>query len=825
MGSGLSMASVNKIKELANQREYSLALDIIDSQDLSKSLNPQFLRLCGEIFIKSKRYIDARKSLVMAHKIAPEAKRIIFDLIDLYTKMGYKELAEKYYNIYMYDAEEDSLDTKQTKYLFEKYNNKPVEQIRDYIIPYYVDNMDYDWSFEAYLLLKILGDEDDEGLLKSLVEEYNATFKNSDNCKIMDSVNDDRLIAESKFYNFNKEVVADDDIAQKEIRREEAKQLSVDEERIDPNAAEIIEVVDEDEKQSKGFFRKKRNNADAEGTDSEEKVSNNNLSDENNLSNENILSDENNVSDDSGDEKGDGNDGSAEKPRLKSFFKKVFSKKKSDDTDDSLIDDAAKSEESMETTPEKETEENKENEDVKETEETAQEDVSKDNNPDFEEKQDEIVSEEAKLSKDSTDDSPENVNVSEETEESAVVEVNKEHQIDDVNNKDIGVKKLVMQGSENRLIDDDFSDEEFDDFSDEEFDDFAAESDTIDDLIKKENDLSEREFDVSDTADSSEEKHQNDNHGILFEEVEIDFDDDEEELETDDFSDTRSDGFGEMEIEDVENDDSELNEEELNDEQDLYESEDVMIRETDEGYDESVEEPEIENLEAEEVEEEFAEEAEAEEAEEEFAEETEAEEAEEEFAEETEAEEAEEEFTEETEPEEVEAEFAEEAIAEVAEEYKTDTFEEESGFEETDTENSDLEYYFDIENEARNKNKGKKLDFPVFKSSLFPNYHKDVPEVENNFNEIMNDSKNKIDENFEKEAELQRETERLLASLGIDIGGTSQTKTEKSAEVIEKEVKPSKKDETPTVSRSELKESLKISSEKKNILKKMKEYR
>ena len=50
MGSGLSMASVNKIKELASQREYSLALDIIDSQDLSKSLNSQFLRLCGEAF-------------------------------------------------------------------------------------------------------------------------------------------------------------------------------------------------------------------------------------------------------------------------------------------------------------------------------------------------------------------------------------------------------------------------------------------------------------------------------------------------------------------------------------------------------------------------------------------------------------------------------------------------------------------------------------------------------------------------------------------------------------------------------------------------------
>ena len=54
MGAGLSMASVNKIKELANSREYSLALELVEHQDLTKSLNPQFLRLCGEIYIKNR---------------------------------------------------------------------------------------------------------------------------------------------------------------------------------------------------------------------------------------------------------------------------------------------------------------------------------------------------------------------------------------------------------------------------------------------------------------------------------------------------------------------------------------------------------------------------------------------------------------------------------------------------------------------------------------------------------------------------------------------------------------------------------------------------
>ena len=36
MGSGLSMASVNKIKELAESRDYSVAVDILDAQDLEK---------------------------------------------------------------------------------------------------------------------------------------------------------------------------------------------------------------------------------------------------------------------------------------------------------------------------------------------------------------------------------------------------------------------------------------------------------------------------------------------------------------------------------------------------------------------------------------------------------------------------------------------------------------------------------------------------------------------------------------------------------------------------------------------------------------------
>ena len=41
MGAGLSMASVNKIKELANSREYSLALELVEHQEIPEPTVPE----------------------------------------------------------------------------------------------------------------------------------------------------------------------------------------------------------------------------------------------------------------------------------------------------------------------------------------------------------------------------------------------------------------------------------------------------------------------------------------------------------------------------------------------------------------------------------------------------------------------------------------------------------------------------------------------------------------------------------------------------------------------------------------------------------------
>ena len=96
------MTSVNKIKELADAHEYSLAAPILDSQDLDKSYNPQFLRVCGEVYENVGRLSEARYLYVKAHTLAPEATRIIYSLIDYYLKVGYFDLAERYFDEYIF---------------------------------------------------------------------------------------------------------------------------------------------------------------------------------------------------------------------------------------------------------------------------------------------------------------------------------------------------------------------------------------------------------------------------------------------------------------------------------------------------------------------------------------------------------------------------------------------------------------------------------------------------------------------------------------------------------------------------------------------------
>ena len=129
-----------------------------------------------------------------------------------------------------------------------------------------------------------------------------------------------------------------------------------------------------------------------------------------------------------------------------------------------------------------------------------------------------------------------------------------------------------------------------------------------------------------------------------------------------------------------------------------------------------------------------------------------------------------------------------------------------------------------------------KLDFPVFRSSLFPEYHATTTTVLNTVvDSEIKAKEQKLQENLLKEEQIQKEAEALLASLGIDLGSSSVKKTPASEKSIsqntsenhsDKQIFSTKKEASfikNEPSRDELKASLKIDSVKRNLLSKLKE--
>ena len=828
MGSGLSMASVNKIKELAAQREYSLALDIIDSQDLSKSLNPQFLRLCGEVFIKSKRYEDARKTLLMARRLTPAAKRIIFSLVDLYMRMGYKSLVEKYYELYMFDADENNEETKQLNYIYDKYCGKSPKELEEYLIPYYINNMEYDWSFETFLLLCMEDKDDvDEVTKKSLTGEYLATFKNSKNSQIIASITDDESIAENLFYNFSKTVEEDNDPKQEKLRKEENKLFEADELRIHPQEAEIIDIIDDEEetkddlspedaseeKEKKpGFFKKLFvRGKNKEASETEEEATD-------------------------GEEKSEDETEPVEKAAVPEAEAKPETKSdiedKSEETTETINEDV----QAVDNLSEVETEEEADEETSEPVENITETESEVSDNEDFEmhKNVDEINMNMEKFSDD--DFSEEEIGDEFAAESDTIEDLHLKEDVSDEDNEQTDEEQtdkksgVLFESADISIDADEDENYDIDDFSTTVNDEFGSMVTPI------ENDVEEQE----DTEAVTEEKDDE-----IYEDAGNEF---EESVETEEEIKTASEieEAVETEIEEevreaieVETETEEAIEDEVGDEA-AFEEITEAEPDTEQIVEEAAEaEPEIEEaveeipeeaaenevgdeavfeeiIEAEQDTEQIVEEAaeaepEIEEAVEEIPEEATDTELKIEEAVETESDNIFEEITE-IEPK-VEAEAEAEARAETEPEVE-ETVEEEY-------EEEDLSELFRLEKEKiKNENREKKLEFPVFRSSLFPNYHNDKPEVENNFNEIMSDSQSKISENFEKEAQLQKETEALLASLGIDLGSTKSTVTSTSSIKIDRS-----EEKANSISRKELKNSLKIGEDKKIILRKMKEYR
>ena len=755
MGAGLSMASVNKIKELANSREYSLALELVEHQDLTKSLNPQFLRLCGEIYIKNDRDKDARRCLIMAHRLGPESKRVLYTFVELYLRMGYFQLAKTYYDMYMFDA--NAYDSRDMEYVWNKHEHADDYKTLEPLIAGYAHNLDYDWSFELYLLYK---KEEKQNEAATLAELYHASFKNSDNSQIILDIEAGKVKVDTYFDIYADTEAVDDDPDMEALRAEEQELLAADDLRMHPKEAEITIMYEdsytpagsekkvqkmlkkqerEEQRKEKKLLKKQKQQekaeaaaaAEAEKTEAEVKPATEEKTETETKVPETVADEtEQKTSETEAEE--------PEKEKKKGFFQR---RKRKKDEEESETTDA----------------------DIEETKEVTSE--SEDVKP----------SEEPKES---------NSDISSEIAETT-------GQAEDMRRRKGTIAKDVV------VVDED--------------DGFEAEADTIEELASKEHVTQETETKEAEVTTAKKTTFE-------FQTVELAPEDFEEEYEVDDFSETVDDEFGEMK---------------------MPEPKPEIEAETEPEIEETVEEAVKEEPEAElEIEETVEEEPEAEEEieepevvepepEVEAEPELEIEETVEDVVEEEPETELEIEETVEEEPE-VEVEIEEPEVVEPEPEVESEsepeieeTVVEEAVEEEPETE----EEIEELEEEPKEefhvapfttKPEKKKLDFPVFKSSLFPDYHKEVKVVENNFNEIMEEAQDKMTENMQKEEQMQREAEALLASLGISMDAIPTTP---KAEV--KEEQPVQKGP----SRDELKASLKIDSVKKNLLKRVKEYR
>lgn len=243
MSTGISMSSVNKIKELADNGDYSLALDILEHQDLSKSLSPQFIRICGEVYYENQRYADARAALVRAHSMAPIGNKIIYSIIRLYLSMGFTSLAEHYYEIYQFNQKEKDAGTYRLEYMIAKAHRKPVNELYSILVTANDMETSEEWDYEMLLLQAYIRNKQK---FNAGCAEFRANYRNSTHLAELDDMMSDTTDLETEIYCYPTKEIVDDDPEQNDVREFECKILADDDQRIHPDDAKIMIMVEDD---------------------------------------------------------------------------------------------------------------------------------------------------------------------------------------------------------------------------------------------------------------------------------------------------------------------------------------------------------------------------------------------------------------------------------------------------------------------------------------------------------------------------------------------------------------------------------------------------
>ena len=256
MSTGISISSINRIKELADEKRFAEALEILDTQNLDKSINPQFLRISGEIFRENKRYYDSRKYLIKAHQMSPQGTRIISELIQLYLELGYYTRAQKYYEEYMFYVSPEDVQKDYVEYIMKKAQGADIKEIASILIPILETMPEDRWNFEAVLLYDKM-DRKDKALeeCQYILENY----KDSIYVEPVIQYIDDQLDVDTYFMQYPKEEQTEDTELFGDLIGQEDVVLEADHLRMYPPEARImVEADDKDGIDAKPVKEKKK---------------------------------------------------------------------------------------------------------------------------------------------------------------------------------------------------------------------------------------------------------------------------------------------------------------------------------------------------------------------------------------------------------------------------------------------------------------------------------------------------------------------------------------------------------------------------------------
>ncbi len=314
MSTGISISSINRIKELAEEKKYAEALEILDTQNLDKSINPQFLRISGEIFRENKRYYDSRRILIKSHEMSPQGTRIIAEIIELYLELGYYTRAGKYYEQYLFYSADEDMQKDYVEYAMKKATGSDIKELASILIPILEDIPEDKWNFEAILLYDKL-DRKDKAMEEA--QYILENFKESDYIKTAIEYINGELDVDEYFYVYPREEVQEDTELYGDLIEKEDKILEADYLRMYPPEPKIIVEAEDkdadntntrsvkDKKQKKKRSKNKKSNENIEITETS-KDSDNILSEsnedsikQNNTENkENVLEETSSQSDD-----------------------------------------------------------------------------------------------------------------------------------------------------------------------------------------------------------------------------------------------------------------------------------------------------------------------------------------------------------------------------------------------------------------------------------------------------------------------------------------------------------------------------------------------